>query len=261
LKVWIAKEEDDTEARKKNGRLVVSSSKSKKGNMTFVKFTVLGNGEGILGDLVCYVAIPNLGEEDFLACWVPGLCHTNNLGGGGWMLFMKKRTGNLKSHRWLHTQYLVPTIAKGDAMYTHPSFVGLKAALQIDGEAPILQVAMEPDVQKAYHDADITGTKGPPNCTGRDQLMDVAPIFMNTHSGVAKVSKECTDVSNGILKNGLEVAFKLLKDNYPKLPQITKLFRDKIIYACEVMTHVMKMGSMAGPPFAVQAREYIEAHL
>ena len=69
LKVWITNEEE----AEKEERLVTTSATPESGTMIFLKFAILSNNDGNLGDLITYVAIKGLPEDAFLAYRVRGL--------------------------------------------------------------------------------------------------------------------------------------------------------------------------------------------
>jgi len=78
--------------------------------MFFLKFTILSNMEGYMGELVIYVPIKQLPDNDFHCVYVPGLTHGSHIGLGGYIVFVKNRSGNTASSKWFHLIYVIPQI-------------------------------------------------------------------------------------------------------------------------------------------------------
>ena len=83
---------------------------------------MLGSLAGDISKLLVVVAVSGMPEDDFYVADVAGLSNTCEVGGSGYLMFIKKRGGNLKSNKWKHKNFLIPEIEKSDKC--HESLIG-----------------------------------------------------------------------------------------------------------------------------------------
>jgi hypothetical protein len=225
---------DDHEA--KYTREVLKSDAYQDGNMTFFKITVIGHADGEVGEMVCWVAVPGMPDGKTFIRKVLGFSHTGEISGSGWLVICSTRAGNPEAFKWLHKDFYCPTIRRCDEQYLDLPGGQMKPAFYIDGEIGPCVAMNDPDVQKAYHDAQETVLKGIPMGTDLHQAWDATTFFMNMHQVVDKVARNAINVEHEGLTYNVNKVFQEFRREFPAV-SVTKKFVDKTIYGLQVAVY------------------------
>lgn len=85
-----------------------------------------------------------------------GLAHSSELSSSGYLVFIKIRSGNSASNKWIHEDYIITEIARADEANTSLALGGLCSAIYIDGEHGILTAGADASIVANYQQLQIS---------------------------------------------------------------------------------------------------------
>ena len=206
----------------------------------FIKWFHLCNAAGDVGPLVVIMAVDKLSEDEFFAAKVPWLSNVNKPGDCGWFYLSKKRAGCKALWNHFFVNVVIPTLKENAIQYqdVDESGIPLRTFFSTDGEAIILNEAMDESVLSAFQLASIDYMKGPPSCTSRHQPLDVASTFRDVKAGVRQVTAKLIPYTKKELSDSLEIYFQHFKEKYPSI-ELNSEWKLKAIMGLQKLHYVL----------------------
>jgi hypothetical protein len=162
----------------------------------FIKFYLIMSAVGEHASDVYVVADSSLGEDEFVAHRVIGLCTSQTAGAAGWLVFTKTRSGCPSFYMWLFNNIVFPFFRELRRAY---NFEDRMAALTLDGEQMQLTSLIDA-LRPLLSEDQIAALKYAASCSLSEQPCDVCRKFMSSKNYVRGSHELCTAVR---LKNEL----------------------------------------------------------
>jgi hypothetical protein len=180
-----------------------------------IKWYMICNAAGIIGEDVFVVADPTMDEDDCVIHTVYGLSHSTMIGGKGYLCVARSRSGNLKFYRWYFSNVVIP-FAKSCRLYLPEDMQQQSFYMIADGEETQIKPVECEDICQGLNNANIDFIKGPASCTDTiGNACDRSHVFKSAKK-VAKNSKPyiAADYEDSSLE---DVISKLFKDYHPNI--------------------------------------------
>jgi len=185
-----------------------------------VKWVMLCNANGNLGDDVFLISDPNMNEEDFDCHSIIGLSHNTDPASVGWLCFSKSRAGNLKFLTWYQITIVVCFVNKCRLLLQgslEDESITDRFYLVADGEDAQIKPLEFDHVASILEENKIDLGKGPASCTN---TVGNACDRSNLFKGAKKVLKNITstsksDFEDNILESKIYAVISLFHPNIP----------------------------------------------
>jgi hypothetical protein len=208
----------------------------------FVKHVQMANAAGQTGPLVVVIAVPGMPVGKFFVQKIANFSQEGHIGGHGYLYSCSSRGGNAAMWKHWLLHIVIPNIKEAQQIYgnrgpngePHPAFT------YTDGEAIILNQAMEEDVLAAFDTNLITDAKGPPMRTKDHQDLDNTTEFRDVKTGMRTVSRRQMDYSNPFLESNFKEYFKVLRAEYPSQNVVSYEMQKKLTVALMQLVFVMQ---------------------
>lgn len=175
----------------------------------YIKKYFLHNSGGTIAPPVYVVADDTMREGEFEYFQVPGLTHSTDVGGYGYLVFSKTRAGNDSFYTWFASNIVLPFIKAVKNGLGHLAMfadgTAMHAFCSCDGEASQIRVLMEGTVATLFRSENIILGKTPRSCSGVTQASDIGPQF-RAEKKVMRYS-EYNDYSSPVLEARLRQIF------------------------------------------------------
>ncbi len=204
-----------------------------------IKYAHMSSAAGESAPLVFMVAISELKHEEWLVVEVAGLVTPTCKSRKGYLYFGKDRSGTSEFWRWFEEKIVLATITDcradydlrdGNQMYT-------EATATCDGEMHVMKEIFTNELMTQFTDQEVTIGKLPASCSGILQASDRAKTFMASKKRLHTVVEDDLVVSNPVVEDNLNKAFKQLEDKYEiNVPSGKK---NGLIYGCQAVMRAL----------------------
>lgn len=117
-----------------------------------IKWYMICNAAGIIGEDVFVVADPTMDEDDCVIHTVYGLSHSTMIGGKGYLCVARSRSGNLKFYRWYFSNVVIP-FAKSCRLYLPEDMQQQSFYMIADGEETQIEPVECEDICQGLNNA------------------------------------------------------------------------------------------------------------
>eukprot|EP01038_Epipyxis_sp_PR26KG_P014706 gene14706-19764_t len=212
-----------------------------------IKYFLIGNASGHLGDPCFIIAIDDMPVDEFYSEFVVGVANNDRIGQAGWIYFCKTKGGNAAMWKHWFKHVCIPTIQSASDLFAlrDPNGDKYRNFLSTDGEACILNEAFDPEILQLFKDACIDYMKLGPSATKIEQPADAADIFKDGKKGVAKTSEKGLKIYNNLLRLNMNAFMGRFALAFPTVV-LTAAFKEKINYSLEVITHTLRQSYVTG---------------
>ena len=130
-KVLVLK--DEINAARENGeRLVVEQSTHEDEMDIFIKYVLVGNGDGQLTRPLIYIQVKSMPKTTFYMEKIVGLSHSSEVGAYGYCIAVPNRQGNDAANSHIHKMFAIPEIALCSETHRDEEGGDLKDQLNFD---------------------------------------------------------------------------------------------------------------------------------
>jgi hypothetical protein len=185
--VFVPKERD----KEKNVKKLATKAMS-----LFVKYYELMNAHGTTAPDLYVIGVESMGPEEFIVKKVPALSSGTHAGAFGYVVMMKKRSGNDAFFKWMFSVYIpefIDSLRKAHNGFEEDGTTPKWAVLMLDGETKQIDLLVTDEMHTILLRHRIIVIKLGASCSSIQQACDIAKLFMSEKKSLLSIKYQTGD--------------------------------------------------------------------
>ena len=137
-----------------------------------------------------------MGHDDFVVKKVPALSTSTHAGAFGYLVLMKKRSGNVNFFKWMFSEYIpefVRSLRKAHNCFEENGSTPKWAVLMLDGETKQIDLITTPEIHEILLREKIIVIKLGASCSSIQQPCNIAKLFMSKKKSLRSINYKVGD--------------------------------------------------------------------